>query len=74
MTTIHGKVIIHDAVDPFKGLCPVCGEKLELKRIHKRKNAYSRGVRSFVCKCGYAEYDSTEREQAILNGIFDDEL
>jgi C4-type Zn-finger protein len=59
----------------FEGLCPVCGTALKLKRIKKQRNMHRRSLRSRVCEdCGYAEYDSNEREQAITDGIFDDEL
>jgi len=61
--------------DPFKNICPLCGEKLTLKKIKKQRNIFSRGIRSFECiSCGYAEYDSNEREAAITNGNFDNEL
>jgi len=64
----------HRTIDPFKGLCPECGEKLVLKRI-KKGGFYRRGLRSKVCTgCGYAEYDSNPREQAIMNGELDDEI
>jgi len=45
------------------------------KIIKKQPNQYRRGLRSWICNdCGFAEYDSNEREQMITDGIFDDEL
>lgn len=56
-------------------ICPNCGDKLKLKKIKKQPSQYRRGLRSYICeKCNYAEYDSNEREQAITDGLFDDEL
>ena len=73
---IHPKTVIHtQVVDPFKGLCPVCGEKLSHKIIKKSERMFQRSVKSFVCPgCGYAEYDSNQREGAILKGCLDDEI
>ena len=73
---IKPKTVISTAVvDPFKGLCPVCGEKLTHKIIKKSKRMFQRSVKSFVCEhCGYAEYDNSESEAAIERGIYDDEI
>jgi hypothetical protein len=58
-------------IDHFKDYCPNCGSELKLKVIKKQKNMYSRSVRSKVCTggCGYSEYVSNPREQAITEGI-----
>jgi len=68
---------VKDTVDHFKELCPECGNKLKLKKILKAKKSqalYRRNLRSWVCPdCGYAEYDSNEREQAITDGALDNE-
>ena len=67
--------IVPDTKDDFKNLCPVCGQKLSLKRIKKPINMHRRSLKSFICpSCGYAEYDSNPREKAITDGILDDEL
>jgi hypothetical protein len=57
--------------------CPSCGKKLKKKVIKKgnTRGIYRRGLRSFICiDCGYAEYDSNEREMMITNGYLDDEI
>ena len=72
---IKPKTKLTTVIDPFKGLCPVCGEKLSHKRIKKQRNMHRRSLKSFVCNsCGYAEYDSNERESAILKGNFDEDI
>jgi len=50
--------------------CPLCGKDLVLKRIKKGRNTtYRRSLRSYICTdCGYAEYDSNQRELAITAG------
>jgi C4-type Zn-finger protein len=73
MISQSGRTIVPDAIDRFKGLCPVCGEELKLKKIKNGRNGYRRSLRSFVCeKCGVAEYDSNPREKGILDGGFDE--
>jgi Zn ribbon nucleic-acid-binding protein len=77
MKTVSGKEFIHDAVDPFEGRCPSCGEKITFKKIKKgnTRGIHRRGLRSFECiPCGYAEYDSNQREELITKGVFDNEL
>ena len=72
---IKPKTVLRTVFDPFKGLCPVCGDKLSHKIIKKSKRMFQRSVKSFVCPgCGYAEYDNNESETAILSGIYDDEI
>ncbi len=67
------RIITNDIIDHFTNRCPVCGEKLGLKRIKKARNMHRRGLRSFICpSCGYAEYDSNEREEAITKGYLDE--
>jgi C4-type Zn-finger protein len=70
----HIREIIPDSKDNFKGICPICGEKLSHKRI-KKGGFHRRALKSNACaSCGYSEYDSNPREQAITDGVFDDEL
>lgn len=61
----------------MKKICPNCGKQLKLKVIKKviKMCGYRRGLRSYICEpCGYAEYDSNEREQLITDGYFDEQL
>ena len=66
---------IFETVNHFEKCCPSCGIKLKLKVIIKGKNRHRRNVKSWICtECNYSEYESNEREKAILEGKFDNEL
>jgi hypothetical protein len=68
---------VKHTVDHFKNCCPQCGSELKLKKILKAKKGmafYRRNLKSWICSdCGYAVYDSNEREQAITDGLLDNE-
>ena len=71
----HGqtKDIIPDEGNRFTNLCPQWGEPLKKKISKKAKTMFQRNVKSMVCiECGYAEYITTETENAILNGYYDE--
>lgn len=63
----------------MKKFCSECGSKLEKKTSFTSKGVYPyiKGKReTLVCpdkNCGYSEIVETEREQAIREGLLDNE-
>jgi len=62
--------IVPDKAPVIDKHCPVCGKQLKLVTVFNGRSYYRNKRKSFECTdCNYAEYDYTDREYYITNGL-----
>lgn len=52
--------------------CPIC--YIEMKHIKRfKQKEFLFGRKRYKCACGYSELDNALKEEAIINGDYDDD-